>query len=77
MRAAPARGPHAEFVGWRESRMAQSLRHVLDLSDSEWVRLERIAGRFEEAWRRGERPALDDYLPSEWEGDRRSVLERT
>ena len=55
--------------------MAQTLRHVLDLSNTDWVRLERIADRFEEAWRRGERPAIDAYLPPpEAADDRRSVL---
>jgi hypothetical protein len=34
---------------------------------------EQIIVRFEEAWQRGERPALDDYLPS-GEAERRAVL---
>jgi WD40 repeat protein/tRNA A-37 threonylcarbamoyl transferase component Bud32 len=43
--------------------MPLAIRHVLQLSDADWSALERIVGRFEEAWRRGERPAIDDYLP--------------
>jgi len=54
--------------------MSLSLRHVLDLSKADWVRLERITDRFERAWRRGQRPELDDYLDAEWEGDRRPLL---
>jgi tetratricopeptide (TPR) repeat protein/tRNA A-37 threonylcarbamoyl transferase component Bud32 len=32
--------------------------------EGEWGRLEQVVGRFEEAWQRGERPALDEYLPA-------------
>ena len=54
--------------------MGPSLRHVLDLSDADWVQLERITNRFEEAWTRGERPALDDYLPGAAEDHSRPLL---
>jgi WD40 repeat protein len=54
--------------------MGQSLRHVLDLSDAAWVRLERISDRFEQAWRRGERPCIDDYLQDDAESDDRPLL---
>ena len=43
--------------------MNEPLEHVLALSEADWVRLERIAGRFEEAWRAGERPAIAAFLP--------------
>ena len=29
---------------------------------SQWGRLEQIVERFEEAWQRGERPVIDEYL---------------
>ncbi len=32
------------------------------LPNSVWERLESILSRFEDAWRRGERPAIEDYL---------------
>ena len=44
---------------------ARHWHHVLNLTDEQWLRLERITGRFEEAWREGERPAIEDYLPSD------------
>jgi WD40 repeat protein/serine/threonine protein kinase len=53
--------------------MSASLHHVLNLTDEQWLQLERITGRFEEAWREGERPAIEDYLPLDPEG-RSSVL---
>src|SRR5262249_12501705 len=38
-----------------------------------WASLERVVGSVESAWRRGERPALDDYLPAD-DSLRRAVL---
>src|SRR5581483_738738 len=35
------------------------------LSDEDARRLERLIDRFEDAWQRGERPAVRDYLPAE------------
>jgi serine/threonine protein kinase len=42
---------------------------------SSWGRLEQIVARFEDAWRRGERPAIDDYLRAEDVEPRQLVLE--
>ena len=42
------------------------------LSSEAWQRLEGILERFEDAWRRGERPALEDYLTAG--AERRSLL---
>src|SRR5262245_17152547 len=36
-----------------------------DLDSASWHRLELVLRRFEEAWKRGERPSIDDYLPRE------------
>src|SRR5262245_150524 len=38
---------------------------MYDLPREVWRRLERILERFEDAWERGERPALEDYLAGE------------
>jgi tetratricopeptide (TPR) repeat protein/tRNA A-37 threonylcarbamoyl transferase component Bud32 len=38
-----------------------------------WQYLEGVLDRFEEAWKRGERPALDDYL-ADIDGERRALL---
>jgi formylglycine-generating enzyme required for sulfatase activity len=35
------------------------------LSDSAWSRREQLLERFETAWRRGDRPVLDEYLPAD------------
>jgi tetratricopeptide (TPR) repeat protein/tRNA A-37 threonylcarbamoyl transferase component Bud32 len=42
---------------------------------SAWGRLEEIVARFEEAWRRGERPAIDEYLRAEDVEPRQLMLE--
>jgi serine/threonine-protein kinase len=42
---------------------------------SGWGRLEEIVARFEEAWQRGERPAIDEYLRVEDVEPRQLVLE--
>jgi serine/threonine protein kinase/tetratricopeptide (TPR) repeat protein len=42
---------------------------------STWGRLEQIVARFEEAWRRGERPAIDEYLRAQDVAPRQLVLE--
>jgi WD40 repeat protein len=44
-----------------------------DLPAPAWDRLERILGRFEEAWQRGDRPTLKDYLAG-FESERRALL---
>jgi WD40 repeat protein/serine/threonine protein kinase len=36
---------------------------VPDLDSASWDRLEPVLRRFEEVWRRGQRPAIGDYLP--------------
>jgi WD40 repeat protein len=38
-----------------------------------WERLEGILERFEDAWKRGQRPAIDDYL-AQIDGERRALL---
>jgi serine/threonine protein kinase/tetratricopeptide (TPR) repeat protein len=42
---------------------------------SAWGRLEQVVARFEDAWRRGERPAIDEYLRAEDVEPRQLVLE--
>src|SRR5690349_16515189 len=44
--------------------MSGILRPDDSLSRPHWERVETLLDRFEEAWRRGERPALDDYRPA-------------
>jgi tetratricopeptide (TPR) repeat protein len=39
--------------------------HLARLSNAEVVELERLTDRFEDAWQRGERPRIADYLPTE------------
>jgi serine/threonine protein kinase/tetratricopeptide (TPR) repeat protein len=41
----------------------------------EWGRLEQVVERFEEAWQRGERPAIDEYLAAEGVEPRELILE--
>ena len=53
--------------------MSAPLDHVLNLTDEQWLRLERITGRFEEAWRAGARPAIEGDLPSD-PNDRTAAL---
>src|SRR5262249_46533537 len=43
------------------------------LSWQEWNHLERVVERFENAWQRGESPALEDFLPDS-AADRREML---
>jgi serine/threonine protein kinase/tetratricopeptide (TPR) repeat protein len=43
--------------------------------ESTWGRLEQIVARFEDAWQRGERPAIDEYLRAEDVEPRQLVLE--
>jgi tetratricopeptide (TPR) repeat protein len=47
--------------------------YLAQLSDEDARRLEQLCDRFEDAWQRGERPGLRDYLPAE-EPLRRAVL---
>jgi WD40 repeat protein len=44
------------------------------LPSEAWARLEPVLERFEEAWRRGERPALDDYLAAAAPEERHALL---
>jgi hypothetical protein len=39
-----------------------------------WDRLERILERFEDAWRRGERPAIEDFVGGSAGEERRALL---
>jgi serine/threonine-protein kinase len=39
--------------------------HLARLSSAEAAELERLTDQFEDAWQRGERPAIRDYLPGE------------
>jgi serine/threonine-protein kinase len=39
-----------------------------------WARLERVLERFEDAWRRGQRPDLDPYLAEAEPGERQALL---
>ena len=43
------------------------------LTTNAWQRRNEIVRRFEDAWRAGQRPAIDDFLPPE-DPDRHSVL---
>jgi serine/threonine protein kinase len=36
----------------------------VELAPEDWVPFEQVIRRFEEAWQRGEEPALDDFLPA-------------
>jgi tRNA A-37 threonylcarbamoyl transferase component Bud32 len=47
------------------------------LPSAEWTRLSEVVERFEEAWRRGKRPALEDYLPPGGSARRAALLELT
>jgi serine/threonine protein kinase len=44
--------------------MRIAIAHLAGLSSEEVVELDRLIERFEDAWRRGERPAIGDYLPA-------------
>lgn len=44
------------------------------LDSAAWERLERLLESFEEAWQRGERPVLDDYLVQAELGERPALL---
>src|SRR5262245_23236259 len=46
-----------------------------DAPHSTWRRLEAVLLRFEESWRRGERPAIDDFLPADPADRRRALVE--
>jgi WD40 repeat protein len=45
------------------------------LPSADWAAVERLVERFEDAWRRGERPALDEYLPADGDLRRPALLE--
>jgi WD40 repeat protein/serine/threonine protein kinase len=47
--------------------MSAPLRHVLHLTDEQWIRLERATERFERARRGGESPAIEECLPPDQE----------
>src|SRR5262245_23002691 len=42
------------------------------LADEDWLALEEVVTRFDDAWRQGPRPVIDDYLPAD--GRRRFPL---
>src|SRR6516165_10696290 len=44
------------------------------LSSEAWAQLQRVLERFEEAWKRGERPALDVYLVEAGPAERTALL---
>src|SRR5690348_12904619 len=52
--------------------MSQPTNTLPDASLASWELCERILDRFESAWQRGERPAIDDFLPPD--GERTAVL---
>ena len=54
--------------------MSESNKHNNDCSGEDDRRLDQAMGRFEDAWQRGEQPAIDDYLPAD-ASERLSVLE--
>ncbi|MBY0522202.1 MAG: serine/threonine protein kinase [Gemmataceae bacterium] len=47
----------------------------LSLDSAAWAALEPVIRRFEEAWRAGQRPAIEDYLPAEGPARRALLLE--
>jgi formylglycine-generating enzyme required for sulfatase activity len=49
-------------------------REAPDLPTEAWTRLEQVLERFEDAWKRGERPALDEYLCGATPAERRALL---
>ena len=53
--------------------MTQGPDHLDGLSDDAKRRLERIFVAFEEAWKRGERPKIADFLPDAPEPERRAA----
>jgi hypothetical protein len=44
--------------------MAAGSEPAVELARENWLPYEQAIQRFEEAWQRGERPALDNYLPA-------------
>jgi WD40 repeat protein/tetratricopeptide (TPR) repeat protein len=57
----------------RSAITRRSLSH-LRLSDAAWERLEPALARFEDAWRNGGRPRLDDYLVGDNDAERLALL---
>jgi serine/threonine-protein kinase len=53
--------------------MSKTVAFTSGLTSEEWSRRERVVRQFDQAWRRGPQPVLDDYLPAD-EGERRAVL---
>jgi eukaryotic-like serine/threonine-protein kinase len=53
--------------------MSIAFKDATELTSAEWAAREQVVRRFEDAWRHGPRPALEDYLPAD-ERDRRAVL---
>ncbi len=49
------------------------MRDLHDLTGNDRLMVEDLVARFEEAWQRGNRPVVEEYLPSD-EPDRRAVL---
>jgi hypothetical protein len=55
--------------------MSPSNKEVAGVSQGEWGRLEAIVEQFEEAWQKGHRPAIDDYLKAGEVEPRKLVIE--
>lgn len=53
--------------------MSIAFKDATELNSAEWASREQVIRRFEDAWRHGSRPILEDYLPAS-ERDRRTVL---
>lgn len=53
--------------------MADAPRLFPKLADADWQRREQLIQRFEQAWRNGPRPAIEDFLPA-GDADRPAIL---
>ncbi len=53
--------------------MSIAFKDAIELTSQEWATREQIIRRFEDAWRRGPRPALEDFVPTE-KDERNAVL---
>jgi eukaryotic-like serine/threonine-protein kinase len=53
--------------------MSTNFTDLSGLKSEDWAVREKVLRRFEDAWRHGPRPAIEEYLPAD-EGERRAVL---
>src|SRR5262249_54572710 len=53
--------------------MSNSNQGIDQLATADYVRLKQFAERFEDAWQNGQRPVLEEFLPT-GEPERRAVL---